>query len=81
MVRITIDDKLKQKLLNSGEVVELVDESGNILAKVLPEAADFPNGWTSMTPEISEEELKRRMESDEPGIPAEEFMARLRKKL
>lgn len=80
MVRITIDDELKKKLLASGEVVELVDASGKLLARVLPELEEFPNGWEAITPEITDEELKRRLAYDGPGISTEELLRRLREK-
>ena len=80
MVRITIDEELQKKLLSAGEVVELVDASGKLLGRVLPEVDDFPNGWVAMTPELSDEELDQLSKVEGPTITSEELMARLRAK-
>lgn len=80
MVRITIDEEMKKKLLVSNEIIELYDDSGKLLARVLPEVEDPLKGLTPITPEFTEEELKRRSEDNGPGITTEELIARLRAK-
>lgn len=81
MVQITIDEATRQKLFASGEdVIELVDESGNLLGRVLPQAAVASDRSAHATPEISEEEYQRRLHSDEPGMSTEELLAHLRGK-
>ncbi|NOZ41168.1 MAG: hypothetical protein GXP24_13220 [Planctomycetes bacterium] len=78
MIRITIDDEQKKKLLDAEGIVELCDTSGRLLGKILPENPSPLEGWEPITPPISEEELQRRINSKEPGITTEEFKARLR---
>ncbi|TWT94864.1 hypothetical protein Pla108_37150 [Botrimarina colliarenosi] len=83
MVQITIDKAMREKLFATGEVVVLVDESGQVLGRVLPEApssAGPPADWVPITPVPSEEELKRLSEYDGPGISTDELLARLRDK-
>ena len=83
MIRITIDDEQKKKLLDAEGIVELCDTSGRLLGKILPAKAHSSKkpsleGWEPVTPPISEEELQRRIHSKEPGITTEELKARLR---
>ncbi|MEN1679135.1 MAG: hypothetical protein AAGJ46_06050 [Planctomycetota bacterium] len=78
MVRITIDEETRKKLLASGEVVELIDESGKLLGRVLPHKEDSLDGWVPITPELSDEEYQRRMHSDGPTMTTEELLQHLR---
>ena len=80
MVRITIDEEMRDKLLSSGEIVELCDESGRVLGMVLPQQDNPLEGWTPITPDFTEEELQRRCESEGPTISTQELIARLRAK-
>lgn len=80
MVRITIDEELKQRLLSSGEVVELCDESGRLLGRILPHRDAPTKGWEPLTPEPTEEELRRSREYDGPGMTTDELLAHLRRK-
>ncbi len=83
MIRITLDDEQKKKLLDAEGIVELCDASGRLLGKILPGKAlssENPSleGWEPVTPPISEEELQRRINSQKPGITTEELKTRLR---
>ncbi|MEM6330431.1 MAG: hypothetical protein AAF790_09290 [Planctomycetota bacterium] len=80
MVRITIDEATRKKLFSSanGDVIELLDESGKLLGRIVPQADNFPEGWEPLTPELTEEELQRRAEYEGPGITTDELLARLR---
>lgn len=80
MVRITIDAALREKLFAGGELVELVDESGALLGKVVPYLTPIPPGWVPMTPAPTEEELARRSAYRGPGISTDELLAHLRSK-
>jgi len=77
MTRITIDDEQKKLLLKADGIVELCDASGRLLGEMLPEKENPLEGWEPITPPISEEELQRRILSNEPGITTEELKARL----
>ena len=61
MTRIVIDDVLRDKLIGLMETVELCDASGRVLGRMLPSfnREDYEN----LSPPISEEELKRRLNS------------------
>ncbi|MEQ8847394.1 hypothetical protein [Botrimarina sp.] len=80
MVRITIDDDLKQKLLSStaGEVVELVDGSGRIVGRVLPDSFQPGPPLSAATPDYSDDELDQLAAYDGPAISTEELLERVR---
>lgn len=80
MVRMTIDDDLQKKLLSSGDVVELYDNTGKLLARVLPELDDPMKGMVPLNPEILDDELSRRSENDGPTITTNELISRLKAK-
>lgn len=80
MVRITISDEIKQQLLTSDGVVELCDEQGNTVVEMTLRGKPNPPGWVPMTPELTPEELQKRLEYDGPGITTEELIKRLRAK-
>jgi hypothetical protein len=70
MTRVIVDAELLKKLHNLTEPLELADESGCVLAKVLPAAFD-PSEWERWEPEWDEEELRRREQSEEWYTTAE----------
>jgi hypothetical protein len=80
MVRITIDEETRKKLFSTGDdVVELFDESGKLLGRVLPHRGDPLAGWTPITPELSEEELDRLSNANGPTMTTEELIAYLKR--
>lgn len=81
MVQITISDELKNQLLAAGGEVQLCDSTGAHVANATPRRDAIPPGWVCLTPELSEEEYQRRLNSTDPGISGEELLARLRSKL
>ena len=58
MTRIVMDDVLRQKLNGLNEILELCDDSGQILARVVPTSRVR---LEDLIPPISEEELRRRL--------------------
>ena len=79
MKRIIVDDELRKTLLDFSEDIELVDEAGRILARVQRSTPWLdPDEWEPLTPEISAEEIQRRLESGEPTYSTEEVLAKLR---
>lgn len=80
MVRITIDDELRRKLMASPELVELVDEAGEVICRIFPEARRVLETGRFVPPLPSEEELERRLAYDGTGISTEELIRRLRAK-
>jgi hypothetical protein len=60
MTRIVIDADMRHKLLGLNQRVELCDESGRVLARVVPTLD--PSEYEDLEPQISEEEMRRRVE-------------------
>jgi hypothetical protein len=69
MAKVVIDDVLRSKLRNFTEPLELCDESGRIVAQVLP--VEDLSLYDCTEPPISEEELERRRNSTEYYTTAE----------
>jgi len=69
MVRFTIDQELVEKLLSTNEMVELCDESGRLVRRILPELNPSQNdpsfGRGKQLPsDMSPEEYQRLRDSD-----------------
>ena len=81
MTRITIDDELRQKLLNFSQDIELCDDQGYVIARVQRSTPlNDPENWVELTPPMSEEELQAALNSNEPGISTAELKEYLRKR-
>jgi hypothetical protein len=78
MTRVTVDAQLQQLLLNFTKPLELCDESGAVRAKLVPCPAEDPNEWIDLTPELTDEELEREIESGE-YCTTEELIAEIKK--
>ena len=84
MIRITIDDEQKKKLLDANGIVELCDETGHVVRRLLPELNQAPNGSTfndekQLTPDITSEEYQRLRDSDNwEGMSTSEAINALR---
>ncbi len=79
MVRVTIDDELRAKLEAAAEeVIDLVDESGNVVGRFLSNLGVPPAGVDPSTPPLDEAELQRRINSQEPGLSTQEVLEHLR---
>ena len=74
MTRITLDDVLRSKLGNLGQTIELCDESGLVIARIVP-SVDLSE--YDLEPQISKEELLRRMQSNERTYTTAEVLAHL----
>ncbi len=77
MTRITLDADLRSKLLDLTQPLELCDESGRVLARVLP--AIDPSLYEGLEPQISEEDLQRRWQSKGKTYTTAEVLAYLEK--
>ncbi len=75
MTKIVVDEALRNKLLNLTQPLELCDESGRVLASVFPKL-DLSQ-YEPSEPQISEEELERRMNSTE-WYTTEQVLAHLK---
>ena len=59
MTRITLDADLRHRLHDLSEPVELCNEAGAVVARILP--VPDPNLYENLEPQVSEEELRRRL--------------------
>jgi hypothetical protein len=75
MTRVVLDAELRGKLLNLSEPLELCDESGRVLATVMP-ILD-PSEYGPLEPRISSEELDRRIRSKGKTYTTAEVLAYL----
>jgi hypothetical protein len=73
---IPLDSALLEKLMASMQTVEICDPSGKVVRHFTPRID--PNDYEVIGPEISDEELLRRANSDEPRIPAAEVRRHLK---
>ena len=76
MTKLIVDATLPEKLPGLIYPVELCDANGRILGRYFPELdpAEF-----DLEPQISEEELRRRAQSDEKTYTTAEVLEYLRK--
>jgi hypothetical protein len=74
ITRVTLDDVLRTKLLNLTQPLEFCDESGKVVGSFQP-AVELA-GYERCEPEISEEELRSREQSNE-WYSTKEVLARL----
>ena len=74
MSRVIVDEVLRRKLHNLGEPLELCDASGQVLAHLIPKVnpAEF-----DLQPRISEDEIRRRIESKDKTYTTAEVLAHL----
>lgn len=77
MTKITLDADLRGKLLDLTQPLELCDESGQVLARVLPTID--PALYEGLVPQISREEIQRRKENKGKTYTTAEVLAHLEK--
>lgn len=77
MTRVTIDAALRSKLHELSEPLELCDETGRVLARVVP-VAD-PSQYKPLVPQVSDDELLRRLKSNAKTHTTDEVLAYLEK--
>lgn len=71
MSRMILDAAFAEKLRHTTEAVEFCDSSGKILGRFTPKLD--PNEY-DLEPQISEGEIRRRMESNEPRYTTAEVL-------
>ena len=80
MTRVMMDAEMRKKLLNCTTPLELCDESGTVLAKLAPCTPETdPKDWIDLTPEVTDEEIQREIESGEESYSTEELIAEIKK--
>lgn len=77
MTRVILDAGLRQKLKNFTETLEICDESGKVQARLIPYLD--PKEYGPLEPQVSDEELIRRSQSNEPTYTTAEVLAYLEK--
>lgn len=75
MTRIVIDEVIRQKLRDFKEVIELCDDRGRVVARVMP-TQDITT-YRGLQPPLSDEELAERKRYTGPMRTAEEVLKRL----
>ena len=79
MTRITINAAVRKLLLDFTTPLELCDESGSILGTMIPVKPDTgEDDWIDLTPDLTDEELEREIESGE-SYSTEELIAEIKK--
>jgi hypothetical protein len=79
MTRVTVDANVQKLFLNFTTPLDLCDESGAVRAKLVPCSAEDPDEWIDLTADISDEEIKREIESGDEGYSTEELIAEIKK--
>ena len=77
MTRIMIDADLRNRLLNLSQPLELIDEAGRVVARVLPTLD--PTLYEDLEPRISTEELQRRRQRTSRTFTTAEVLDHLEK--
>ncbi len=75
MTRITLDADLRNRLHDLSQPLELCDESGRVLARVLP--VIDPALYEGLEPRISAEEVQRRRQNKGKTYTTAEVLAHL----
>jgi hypothetical protein len=82
MKRITADAELRRKLMYFTTPLEFCDETGRVIARLTPSTPwNDPDNWSDMveiTPPVSDEEMQRRLNSNEPTYTTQELIARIK---
>jgi len=81
MAQIILDATQAQQLCAAVGPIDLCNADGKVLGRVLPvprPLADLSE-WEPVSPEISEEEMERRLNSDEKCFTTAEVLEYLRK--
>jgi hypothetical protein len=80
MTRVTIDADVQKLLLNFTKPLELCNESGLILGNLIPKNPETAeNDWIDLTPDVTDEELEREIESGDEGYSTQELIAEIKK--
>lgn len=76
MERITLDAAAIEQLRKAGGIREICDESGKVVGVFRPH---FDPAEYDLEPKVSNEELRRRAESNGPWYTTEQVLEHLRK--
>jgi len=80
MTRVTIDADLRKKLLNFTKPLELCNESGAVVARLVPSTPwTNPEEWIDLTPDVTDEEIQRAIDSGEETYSTQELIDEIKK--
>lgn len=80
MTRVTVDAEMRKVLLDFTKPLELCDESGSLVGKFIPAMPRIvQDDWIDLTSDISDEEIKREIESGDEGYSTGELIAEIKK--
>jgi hypothetical protein len=77
MTRVVVNEALRSLLHDFSQPLELCDEGGRVLARVLP--AIDPSLYEGLDPQITKEELHRRKQNKGKTYTTTEVLAHLEK--
>lgn len=80
MVRITTNDDIQKLFGNFSEDFEICDDAGNVLARLQRTTPwSDPDQWEPITPEITQEEIERRLAAPGPTYTTAQVLEKLSK--
>ncbi len=75
MTRIVVNESMRELLRNFSQPLELCDESGRVLARLIP--ASEISKYEKWEPTFSEDELRRQEQANEKRYTTAEVLAHL----
>jgi hypothetical protein len=79
MTRVTVDAQVRKLLLNFTKPLDLCDESGSLLGKLIPIKPETgEDDWIDLTPDLTDEELEKEIDSGE-SWSTEELIAEIKR--
>ena len=80
MTRVMVDAQVRKVLLNFTKPLDLCDESGSILGKLIPTKPDMAeDDWIDLTPDETDEEIQRAIDSGEETYSTQELIDQIKK--
>jgi hypothetical protein len=80
MTRVTVDAELRRRLMNCTTPLELCDERGTVLARLTPSTPwTDPENWIELTPNLSDEEIQRQIDSGEETYSTQELIEKIKR--
>jgi hypothetical protein len=80
MTRVILDEEMRKKLFDCTKPLELCNEAGIVLAHLMPSLDGIDaDDWEDLTPPASDEEIQRRIDSDEPTFTTQDLVERIKR--
>jgi hypothetical protein len=80
MTRVMVNADVQKVLLNFTKPLELCDESGSILGKLIPFKPDIAaDDWIDLTPDETDEEIQRAIDSGEETYSTQDLIDQIKK--